>query len=163
MAFCNKLSEREGWKPCHGADGQLLATGTGYRLPTEAEWEYAYRAGTDTAFAFGDQLALTDANFAGGSPSGTVQVGSDRANRFGLYDMHGNVWEWCNDLYSEKYYKLSLVDDQPGPAEAPDRVIRGGSWRDSPRPAHSVFRICYFPEDSNAFVGFRVARVLSGL
>ncbi|HQU45660.1 MAG TPA: SUMF1/EgtB/PvdO family nonheme iron enzyme, partial [Pirellulales bacterium] len=128
--FCEKLSDRAGER----------AAGRRYRLPTEAEWEYACRAGTTTPFHFGGELSGRGANCNGNYPYGTsvkgpylgrtTTVGSyrDRANAFGLYDMHGNVWEWCADWYDSKYYDDSAADDPQGPAAGSFRVIRGGGW-----------------------------------
>ena len=128
VAFCKKLSELPEEKKA----------GRVYRLPTEAEWEYACRAGTKTAFHYGDSLSSKQANFNGNFPYGgadkgpylgrTAKVGSYAANAFGLYDMHGNVWEWCQDWYDENYYKNSPKEDPPGPAQGLHRVVRGGGW-----------------------------------
>ena len=97
---------------------------SGYRfaLPTEAQWEYACRAGTETAYAFGNKLSKTDANF---DSKGTVPVKSYRPNPWGLYDMHGNVWEWCEDWYGER---LRGGVDPRGESSGVHRVLRGGSW-----------------------------------
>ena len=112
--------------------------GRGYRLPTEAEWEYACRAGTQTAFYSGDSLSSAEANFNGNYPFGgaakgpflsrTTEVGSFQPNAFGLYDMHGNVWEWCQDRYGLRYYAESVEDDPTGPDQGSRRIIRGGDW-----------------------------------
>jgi len=132
--------------------------GKTYRLPTEAEWEYACRAGTKTAYFSGDD-AETLAAF-GNSADGTAKekypewtttaardgyvytapVGRFRANAFGLYDMHGNVWTWCQDGYVAEYYKRSPFDDPPGPSEASRRVIRGGCSGVRPRSCRSANR-----------------------
>jgi formylglycine-generating enzyme required for sulfatase activity len=116
-----------------------LNDGHTYRLPSEAEWEYACRAGTTTAFSFGDSLSSTQANFDGNYPYGnaskgeykqkTVPVGSYQPNAFGLYDMHGNVWEWCEDIYADSY--KGLPTDGSANVSVGDsdfRVSRGGSW-----------------------------------
>src|SRR5262249_39654904 len=115
VEFCKKLSELP----------EEVKAGRKYRLPTEAEWEYACRAGTTTPFAFGNNLTLDQANFDGrfenagpqpakwlGRPSA---VGSYKPNAWGLYDMHGNVWEWCQDWYQPDYYTKSPKQDPPGP------------------------------------------------
>lgn len=120
--FCLRLSELQEEK----------AAGRSYRLPTEAEWEYACRAGTETAFAFGEELTRLQANFFQeenefGEPMPTYAVGMYPPNAWGLFDMHGNVWEWCQDWYSRKYYSKSPVDDPSGPSKGKHHVMRGGS------------------------------------
>jgi formylglycine-generating enzyme required for sulfatase activity len=163
IAFCNKLSEREGLKPYYSLDGAVQPGGEGYRLPTEAEWEYACRAGSTTRFSFGDDAASVGeyAWYAGNSGSKTQPVGQKRPNAWGLYDMHGNVWEWCWDGYDESYYRQSPVADPGGPAQAAGRVDRGGSWRRSPRFCRSANRSRLAPRNRNSRLGFRVARALS--
>jgi uncharacterized protein (TIGR02996 family) len=128
--FCKKLSEL----PDEQESGRV------YRLPTEAEWEYACRGGAASAtpFSFGASLSSTQANFNGGYPYGgadkgpflgrTATVGSYHPNIFGLYDMHGNVWEWCADWYDEDYSQSPAGKDPPGAATGTRRVLRGGSW-----------------------------------
>jgi formylglycine-generating enzyme required for sulfatase activity/serine/threonine protein kinase len=165
LAFCNKLSEREGLRPYYrsGAGSQLLGD-DGYRLPTEAEWEYACRAGSATKFSFGDvSTSLGEyAWYAGTSGRETHPVGQKRPNAFGLYDMHGNVWEWCWDGYEEKYYANSPGADPSGPSFAADRVNRGGGWRSDPKSCRSAVRDGNPPGHRNFNLGFRVARVASG-
>jgi formylglycine-generating enzyme required for sulfatase activity/HEAT repeat protein len=133
--FCKKLSEKTGKK---------------FDLPTEAEWEYACRAGTKGPFHFGDSLSSKQANFDGNRPYGgaakavylerTAKVGSYKANAFGLFDMHGNVWQWCKDNYSDDYYKDSPVKDPQGPANSTSRALRGGSWSYDAKDCRSAFR-----------------------
>jgi formylglycine-generating enzyme required for sulfatase activity len=145
-----------------------------YRLPTEAEWEYACRAGTTTPFHFGESLSSRQANFNGrypygGAPIGpylrqTAKVGSYEPNRFGLYDMHGNVAEWCSDWYDPVYYENSPEEDPLGPpfgvvSDGFDQyysVIRGGSWLDEARGCRSAFRYRAMRRTPNRLVGFRV-------
>ncbi len=133
VAFCNWLSAQDKLEPSYVRDGaswELVAQPQGYRLPTEAEWEYACRAGTTTQYSFGDdwkehdKFGWSNTN-AGGRPRG---VGLLPANPFGLHDMHGNVWEWCHDWYDGQWYARSPSDDPKGPNGALSRVNRGGSW-----------------------------------
>ena len=152
--FCRKLGAREG-KP--------------YRLPTEAEWEYACRAGTTTPFHFGSTLNGDNANVDGNNPYGTMtkgrylerptDVGSYRANAFGLYDMHGNVWEWCSDWYDEDYYSTSAASgpDPTGPSEGSYRVIRGGGWNGGAALCRTAHRVGSDPTARWIFRGFRLA------
>jgi formylglycine-generating enzyme required for sulfatase activity len=146
-------------------------TGKQYRLPSEAEWEYAARAGTTTPFSFGNTITTTQANFDGSTgygtaPAGinrqkTMPVGSFSPNGFGLYDMHGNVWEWTEDCWSDEY-----AEDRPAnatPYSRPDcegRVLRGGSWEDYPGDVRAAARVGSSADESSWSDGFRVARSL---
>jgi len=135
-----------------------------YRLPTEAEWEYAARAGTTTPFAFGNCLSTDDANYQGnyplpGCPEGidrskTVITGLLKANAWKLHDMHGNVWEWCNDWYS--IYPSEPVTDPVGPDSGTARVISGGSWRNFASACRSANRNRYVPDTTDSYLGFRL-------
>ena len=158
MTFLKKLSARPEEKK----------KGRKYRLPTEAEWEYACRGGASSGpFHFGTSLSSRQANFAGTHPHGgaakgpflgrTCQVGSYRPNAFGLYDVHGNVSEWCSDWYAEDYYGESLPSDPPGPSVGSDRVIRGGSLSLVGRCCRSAVRCEYAPGDRHHDLGFRAA------
>jgi len=163
VEFCDRLSQQ---------------TGKNYRLPSEAEWEYACRAGTTTPFHFGETISPKYANYDGRTVYGdngfegeyreqTTPVGSfGVANRFGLSDMHGNVWEWCTDHWHENY------DNAPtdGSAWVTDgnsdrRVLRGGSWGNDPEGCRSAYRARNDPADTYDFYGFRVvssaSRILS--
>ena len=118
--FCRQLSEL----PAE------MAAGRRYRLPTEAEWEYSCRAGTETAFAFGDDLSKLQAQFCKiwvSTPQPTCPVGMYPPNHWGLFDMHGNVWEWCSDWFSRSYYSKSPSSDPKGPSKGTHHVLRGGS------------------------------------
>ena len=176
VAFCKKLSEL----PAEQAAGRT------YRLPTEAEWEYACRAGARTAFNTGTALASTQANFNGDFPYGrgekgpylrrTARVGAFAANAWGLHDMHGNVWEWCGDWYDPDYYAKSPRENPPGPAGGVMRtgfkadstepgdtgfylLARGGCWLDEARGCRSAYRSRFMPNDRYRLVGFRVVCV----
>ena len=151
-AFCERLSEK---------------TGRHYRLPNEAEWEYACRAGTTTPFHFGGTLTFELANYdashayssepAGEYRGETTEVGSFLPNRFRLYDMHGNVWEWCADLWHHDYRKApsdGRVWETDG--NTSQRVLRGGAWDILPNGCRSAFRDCDVPGNKDASYGFRV-------
>jgi formylglycine-generating enzyme required for sulfatase activity len=163
--YCHKLNERE------AAAGRLPA-GYAYRLPTEAEWEYACRAGNTTAFGLGNgtSLSSTQANFDGNFPAGggavgpyinrTTVPGSYPPNAWGLYDMHGNVWEWCQDAYAT--YPGGTVTDPTGSPTAPNRILRGGSYNSAGHGCRSAKRDNRLPTYANVGQGIRVvlARVL---
>jgi formylglycine-generating enzyme required for sulfatase activity len=149
--FCRRLSAR---------------TGRDVRLPTEAEWEYACRAGTTTPFHFGSTINTSQANYDGNytygsGPKGVyrkkaVPVGSFPPNAWGLYDMHGNVWEWCADWYDSDYYARSPTADPKGPSHGEGRVLRGGSWYSYPWGCRSASRHGLSPTFTNYGDGFRV-------
>ena len=152
MRFLKKLSDKTGMK---------------FRLPTEAEWEYACRAGTTTAFNTGTTLDSDVANYDAEKPYAdgiigkyldrTCVVGSYPPNAFGLYDMHGNVWEWCNDIYNEDYYKVTPSIDPKGPqTDGGDRVIRGGAWNEYAYKCRSADRNDRGPKANQSHIGFRV-------
>jgi formylglycine-generating enzyme required for sulfatase activity len=129
-----------------------------YRLPTEAEWEYAARAGTSSIWFFGDDAgALSSyAWFDGNSGETTHPVGQKQPNPWGLYDMHGNVWEWVQDWYGERYYSSSMSTDPKGPSTGSSRVRRGGSWGRSAKYCRSAYRSSYSPDFHSDGVGFRL-------
>jgi len=156
VAFCKKLSARESKT---------------YRLPTEAEWEYACRGGTRGVFHTGDKFYSKLANINGLSYSSygtseagpfyrcTVPGGEYQRNAFGLFDMHGNVQEWCADWYREGYYAKSPKEDPQGPAEGTERVLRGGAWPSSAKACRCAARNHLPPEDRTYTTGFRVVLV----
>ena len=148
-----------------------------FRLPTEAEWEYACRAGTTTAFNVGETIDSDLANYNAKSPYAngivgvylkrTTDVGSYPPNAFGLYDMHGNVWEWCKDRYDKNYYKKTAPIDPKGPSESKAdilkakgsnkaRVIRGGAWNEKAHKCRSADRNKRQPGRNQKHLGFRV-------
>jgi formylglycine-generating enzyme required for sulfatase activity len=150
MAYCAALTRRE-------RDAGHLPFGYEYRLPTEAEWEYACRAGTTNQFSFGDSLAEADKYAWTWENSGesTHAIGLKEPNPWGLHDMHGNVWEWCLDWF-EQYPKSDLTDPV-GPADGKFKVFRGGGWNNEILFARSGNRFMMAPASGIYFVGFRVA------
>jgi formylglycine-generating enzyme required for sulfatase activity len=159
VEFCKKLGEK----------AEEKEAGNSYRLPTEAEWEYACRAGTTTALHLGDVVDSHQANFNGLSPYGagrggsflrrTTPVGEYLANKFGLHDMHGNVMEWCSDWYDADYYTKSPKQDPTGPESGKERVTRGGSWSNSGKACRSAVRTKLPPDQSHYGLGFRVVLI----
>jgi formylglycine-generating enzyme required for sulfatase activity len=196
IVFCNKLSVMEGLTPAYEVSGisdwgslaysaiptinketwdaaTIVSGSDGYRLPTEAQWEYACRAGTTTAFNWGTNKITSDqANFDAtsslynGSPSGiyrarTTVVGSFAPNAWGLYDMHGNVYEWCWDWYNANYGSATASDpavDPLGAASGTSRVIRGGVWVDYGQNLRSAYRGSVSPDSRFNYFGFRLLR-----
>jgi formylglycine-generating enzyme required for sulfatase activity len=153
------------WNDCQAFIGKLRKRDKrAYRLPTEAEWEYACRAGTTTPFNVGETISTSQANFSAsygkGNRQKTTPVGSFPPNAWGLYDMHGNVAQWCQDRFA-KYPQSAVVDPQ-GPEKGGNRILRGGSWEDAPGRIRSAargwesqdsrglgnngFRLCFFPD-----------------
>jgi formylglycine-generating enzyme required for sulfatase activity len=167
VGFCNALSQKEKLPPFYAINGQAVNVldwnAPGYRLPTEAEWEYACRAGTTTRYSFGDQETGLDHNawYWGNSSGQTHPVGEKKPNAFGLHDMHGNVWEWCWDGYSAEYYQQSPADDPRGPEHGSSRVIRGGSWSYAAGYCRAAFRSRITPTNARIILGLRLARVQS--
>ena len=171
LAYANALSASKGLQECYVLSDCVNIAGNdmecddvswnsdclGYQLPTEAEWEYAIRANTTTMYYNGDDNSLGDiAWYNGNSGNATHPVGEKEANSWGLYDMSGNVWEWCWDLFEN--YDLSLVTDPMGPTSSSrvSRVGRGGSWRDSARRARSAYRTFIAPGVRFQDLGFRL-------
>ena len=153
VKFCKKLS----------ALPEEKKAGRVYRLPTEAEWEYACRAGSKTAYSFDDEEGLLPEYgwFRRNSSRRTHTVGLLEPNAWGLHDMHGNVWEWCSDWYEE--YPKGAVSDPTGPKEGSYRVLRGGCWNDEAAYCRSAFRYRFDPSYRSYSLGFRVALSPSGI
>ena len=153
VAFCKKLSELPEEKKA----------GRVYRLPTEAQWEYACRAGSKTAYSFDDEEGLLPVYgwFNRNSSNRTHTVGLLEPNAWGLYDMHGNVWEWCSDWYEE--YPKGAVSDPTGPKEGSNRVRRGGGWLNGAAICQSAYRSGDEPSDRRDDFGFRLALSPSGI
>jgi formylglycine-generating enzyme required for sulfatase activity len=147
VAFCQKLTALE----------KEMESKRAYRLPTEVELEYSCRAGTKTAFHCGDSLKSDQANF-NNNLGRTCKVGSYKPNAWGLYDMTGNVYQWCSDWYDKDYYKVSSKKDPQGPKSVSEnaRVLRGGSWNYDPRRCRAAYRHCVAPSFRYYSYGCRV-------
>jgi formylglycine-generating enzyme required for sulfatase activity len=142
--FCKKLSQ---------------ATGKTVRLPTEAQWEYACRAGSKTRFSYGDDPDYANlgdyAWYNANSESKTHPVGQKKPNAWGLYDVHGNVWQWCSDWYADSYANANNTNPE-GPGTGSNRVLRGGSWDYTPQRCRSALRYWFAPDFRSTLFGFRV-------
>jgi len=163
--YCNERSLGEGLEPCYDEETwECDFEADGYRLPTEAEWEYACRAGTSAKYSFGNSAGQLKAHawFAENSGKKTHPVGKKKPNPWGLYDMHGNVAEWCNDFYAKDYYKQSEPNDPKGPAKGAERVLRGGAWNSQAEACRSSYRSSDPSLDDTCLasdaIGFRCVR-----
>jgi formylglycine-generating enzyme required for sulfatase activity len=158
IEYCNRLSLNKGLTPAYTIRGSTVIwnrEANGYRLPTEAEWEFACRAGTQTPFSSGTSMNTVGWH-SGNSGGRTRPVGEREPNAWGLYDMHGNVLEWCWDWLGD--YTNAEETDPIGPLTGTRRVYRGGSWRFDALQARSAFRFGNHPHLRQNFIGFRVAK-----
>jgi len=165
--------EQVSWNDCQEFISKLNLQegGNKYRLPTEAEWEYACRAGTTTPFSTGSCISADQANYDGNCPmqgcskgiyrKKTIDVASFSPNSWGLYDMHGNVWEWCQDWFGD--YPSSHITDSEGLSDGLLRVYRGGSWGYGARRCRSAVRRRFTPGRSRFYLGFRFARTATNV
>ena len=157
--YCNARSKAEGLEPCYDLQTwECNFQANGYRLPTEAEWEYACRAGTTTAYYFGNDSSKLGDNAwfeknSGGKP---LPMGQKPANPWGLYDMHGNLWEWCNDFYQVDYYQQSPKEDPRGPKAGDTKVVRGGAWKFSDETCRSAYRYNENPGYADVCFGYDI-------
>jgi len=177
LVFCNRLSIAEGLNPVYSISGKtnpsewgtvptdrnatwnavvMVGGANGYRLPTEAQWEYACRAGTTTAYNTGDTISDNTGWYDSNSGMKTHEVGKKSANAWGLYDMHGNVYEWCWDW--DGSYSSGSQTDPTGAVIGSNRMVRGGSWFAFDRWLRSAYRFDISPNSRSDRIGFRLVR-----
>lgn len=166
IAYCNWLSTKEKLQPCYSKKGPNFVCNfkaNGYRLPTEAEWEFAAKGGTNSkGFRYSGSDKLEDVAWYKANSNGQPHtVGTKLPNELGIYDMSGNVWEWCWDWYNKDFYKLEKGDNPKGPEMGERRTVRGGSWDSKSNYVRPANRISTIPSKTHEFYGFRIARTIS--
>ncbi|WP_264550370.1 formylglycine-generating enzyme family protein [Flavobacterium sp. N2820] len=166
IAYCNWLSTKEKLQPCYSKKGPNFVCNfkaNGYRLPTEAEWEFAAKGGTNSkGFRYSGSDKLEDVAWYKVNSNGQPHtVGTKLPNELGIYDMSGNVWEWCWDWYNKDFYKLEKGDNPKGPEMGERRTVRGGSWDSKSNYVRPANRISTIPSKTHEFYGFRIARTIS--
>jgi len=163
VEFCNKLSRKEGLTPCYSGSGSSITcdwTANGYRLPTEAEWEFSARGGNQSkGDTYSGSNTVGDVAWYGSNSGGkTHPVGQKQANEQGIYDMSGNVWEWCWDWYDSSYYGKSPAASPKGADGGSSRLLRGGSWNDNDRDCRVANRLDLSPGSRYGSLGLRIVR-----
>jgi formylglycine-generating enzyme len=163
--YCNWLSKKEGLTPVYTSKGPFYYCNfkaNGYRLPTEAEWEFAAKGGIKTKkFTYSGGNNLDEVAWHKGNSGGKTQtIGTKTANELGLHDMTGNVWEWCWDWYNKEYYKTETKDNPTGPEMGDKKCVRGGSYDSDKNYLRPANRISTFPDKTHEFYGFRLARTV---
>jgi formylglycine-generating enzyme required for sulfatase activity len=159
--YCNWLSDKEGFPRCYivkGNEVEFYINRSGYRLPTEAEWEYACRAGTVTEYYWGNDMDGDYCWYNENSSGHGHSAGQKKPNAWGLYDMIGNTWEWCWDWYDENYYSKSPDYNPTGPASGSLRVIRGGSWYHNTKVCRTSYRSNAQPLNGQGRISLRLVR-----
>ena len=164
VVYCNKLSDKEGLEKCYSGNGDSIRCNfstNGYRLPTEAEWEYASRGGSlSSRFKYSGSNNIDDVAWYSVTTNdkGTKPVGTKQANELGIFDMSGNVREWCND-WAKRHYHKGIVDNPIGASKGWRRIYRGGSWHNRARHCRVAYRWCGYPFVNDCLIGFRVLRL----
>lgn len=159
VRYCNARSKLEGLKPCYDLQTwECNFNANGYRLPTEAEWEYAARAQTQTSYFFGRdaQKLASYAWFKKNSDGKSHPVGEKLPNPWGFFDMYGNLWQWCNDYYDPEYYEKSVLKNPRGPSTGNTRVLRGGCWDSSADKCRSSYRYNENPACTDVCFGYDI-------
>jgi formylglycine-generating enzyme required for sulfatase activity len=165
ISYCNWLSKKEKLQPAYFKKGPNYVcdfNANGYRLPTEAEWEFAANGGKlSKQYKYsGNNNAEKVAWYKQNSKNSPHIIGTKSPNELGIYDMSGNVWEWCNDWYSESYYDVSPNNNPTGPEMGQKKVVRGGSWDSELNYLRPSNRICTIPTETHEFYGFRIAQTI---